>query len=227
MPGVGTLRAERETAVSPQIPDVELLSPETAISVPSPSPRERRSPDRRSYDAQTAKTPSASVAGTVSADFRCQYRYQNATRCRLRAADSESGLCIRHLRQKFAALLPSFPDDSADLSKDLLRGPLEFSSADDLREYLTRLLILMTKGGVSPRRGAVLAYITNQLLHSHVAAEKESADEEPQFIFDLPRPQRDWPDDSERAIYARMSTLHGSNAPTDSDACPASPEKKS
>jgi len=49
----------------------------------------------------------------------------------------------------------------------------------------------MAKGRVSPRRASVLAYITTQLLHTHVAAEKESSDEEPQIIFDLPSPERD------------------------------------
>lgn len=131
------------------------------------------------------------MAGIVPADSRCQYRYQNAARCRLRAADSESGLCVRHLRQKFAAFLPSFPDDTADLSKDLLPGGKDFSSAEDLRDYLLRLLILMTEGRVSPRRASVLAYISNQLLHSHVVAEKEADDEPQQFVFDLPRPKRD------------------------------------
>ena len=157
--------------MSLQTPDVEVLSPETT--------------------SETADITSASVAVTVSAEPRCQYRYQNATRCRLRAADSESGLCVRHLRQKFAALLPSFPDDTADLTKDLLPKGAKFSSAEDLRDYLLRLLILMTEGRISPRHASVLAYISNQLLHSHVVAEKEADDAPQQFVFDLPRPKRD------------------------------------
>jgi len=171
VPGVGTPRAERET-MSLQATEVEVLSPESTVT-------------------QAAETTSAVVAGAALADSRCQYRYQNATRCRLRAADSESGLCVRHLRQKFAAILPSFPDDSADLSKDLLPHGRDFSSTEDLRDYLLRLLILMTEGRVTPRRASVLAYISNQLLHTHIAAEKESADEKPEIIFDLPRPRRD------------------------------------
>ena len=77
----------------------------------------------------------------------------------------------------------------------LLQSDLsKFSSAEDLREFLTRLLIQATKGRVSPRRAAVLAYITNQLLHSHCVGEKEldkESENVPQIIFDLPRPQRD------------------------------------
>ena len=68
---------------------------------------------------------------------------------------------------------------------------LRFSSSEDLCDFLTRLLFLMTEGAVSPRRAAVLAYVTTQLLHTHVAAEKEASKEDQQIIFDLPRPKRD------------------------------------
>src|SRR5260370_86717 len=56
---------------------------------------------------------------------------------------------------------------------------------------------LVVKGRVSPRRASVLAYITNQLLHSHrsIILETTAAKEETRIINDLPRPQRDWPED--------------------------------
>ena len=103
-------------------------------------------------------------------------------------------------------------DDFSDLSPDLLKG-IKFSCADDLREYLTRLLILMSKGQVSPRRAAVLAYITNQLLHSHcvVVKEEKEADNQPQqWIFDLPRPKRDDVVDPETAFYESMGKYNTS-----------------
>ena len=118
-------------------------------------------------------------------DSRCLHRYHNGAQCRLRGSESQSGLCSRHFRLN-AAALPSAPNDSVDLSK--------FSSAEDLGEFLTGLLLQATKGRVSPRRAAVLAYITNQLLHSRCVVEKEldkESDKEPQIIFDLPRPKRD------------------------------------
>lgn len=129
---------------------------------------------------------------SVDSASRCHYRYPNGRRCTLPGLPAKSGLCLRHYNRQVAAGLPLVPtcDDSADLSPELLCG-IKFSSADDLREYLTRLLTLMTRGGVSPRRAAVLAYITSQLLHSHVVAEKEAEDEPQQFVFDLPRPKRD------------------------------------
>jgi hypothetical protein len=83
-----------------------------------------------------------------------------------------------------------------DLSADLLPELSEFSSGADIRQFLARLLVLVTKGRISPRRASVLAYITNQLLHSHRAIIHESkfAEEEPRIIIDMPRPDRDdWP----------------------------------
>jgi len=109
---------------------------------------------------------SAIAADPPPADSRCQHRYQNGTRCRLRCSDSHSGLCSRHFRMKNAAVLPSFPDDSADLSAELLPELSECSSVVDLRKFLARLLVLVTQGRVSSRRASVLSYIAYQLLHS-------------------------------------------------------------
>jgi hypothetical protein len=49
----------------------------------------------------------------------------------------------------------------------------------------------VTKGRISPRRAAVLAHISNQLLHSHRAIEKEEERQPTQIIMDLPRTKRD------------------------------------
>lgn len=151
------------------VPDVEVQQPETSnpenpaqVSIPSP------------------------------VGLRCQHRFANGKQCRQSGLPSQAGLCSHHFRlSNPSVVFPCTPNDSADLSADLLPHGAEFSSAEDVREYLTRLLILMTKGCVSPRRAAVLAYVTNQLLHSHVVAEKEADDQPQQIIFDLPRPQRD------------------------------------
>jgi hypothetical protein len=98
---------------------------------------------------------------------RCHFHYPNGRRCVLPALPVKSGLCLRHYNRQVAAGLPltSSPDDSADLSADLLPDLSRLSSVD-LRQFLARLLILVTQGRISPRRAAVLSYITNQLLHS-------------------------------------------------------------
>ncbi len=128
----------------------------------------------------------------ASREGRCQHRFSNGKRCRLPGLASQSGLCSRHFHPTTAAF-PQSASDSTDLSADLLPELSEFSSGADIRQFLARLLVQVTKGRVSPRRASVLAYITNQLLHSHRAIQKESNDEPQQIIFDLPRPDRSDP----------------------------------
>jgi len=138
--------------------------------------------------ASTTEVPGVASQGDST---RCQQVYPNGRRCRLNI--SQAGLCHRHLLQARVAkaLAAPAPSDFEDLSSDLLPEPSDFTSANDLRQFLARLLVLVTKGGVSPRRAAVLAYITNQLLHSHRAIQKE-ADTQPQrIILDMPGPHRD------------------------------------
>jgi hypothetical protein len=121
---------------------------------------------------------------------RCRHFTVNGRQCRLRVLDTRSGLCFRH------ASPPPAQSDSEDLSPELLPQLSEFESAADVKEFLARLLVLVTKGRVTPRRASVLAYITNQLLHSHSAFYREvhAQDDRPQqWIMDLPRPRRDDP----------------------------------
>ncbi len=148
--------------------DVEVLQPAAPVSEPK----------------------SASLPSPVPADSRCAYRFSNGKRCRRPGLESQSGLCSYHFGQRVIAPPPA-PSDFADLSEYLLPKVTRFTAAEDLRDYLTRLLFLMTEGRVSPRRASVLAYITTQLLHTHVAVEKELDKESDNIIFDLPRPKRD------------------------------------
>ena len=120
-----------------------------------------------------AETSSTSLSGPSPAHSRCQHRYGNGTQSRLRSSDVKSGLCSRHFTQKVTAILPSLPNDSADLSTDLLPELSQCSSSVDLRKLLSRLLVLLTQGRVSPRRASVLAYITHQLLHSPLPSKKK------------------------------------------------------
>jgi len=138
------------------------------------------------------------VAGPANTDTsRCPYRYPNGKRCRLPGLKAHFGFCLGHSKACIpGAFSPHAPGDSEDLSPELFPKLSEFDSAADIYQFLNRLLVLVTKGRVSPRRAAVLAYITNQLLHSHraIARENEAQAEEPQqIIIDMPRPKRDWP----------------------------------
>lgn len=138
-------------------------------------------------------SPGVQKPRSAKPDARCHYRYPNGRRCVLPGLPDKSGLCLRHYNRQVAAGLPLGPlhNDFEDLSADLLPKGTRFSSSEDLRDFLTRLVCLMTEGAISPRRASVLAYVTTQLLHTHVAAEKEASNEDQQIFFDLPCPKRD------------------------------------
>ncbi len=126
---------------------------------------------------------------------RCPFIYSNGKRCRLPGLSAHLGFCLGHSKHTIP-LPPNSFEDSEDLSSDLLPQPSQFDSPDDVSQFLARLLVLVTKGRVSPRRASVLAYITNQLLHSHHAIERKQAIDLENQPFkvdfgDLPRPPRD------------------------------------
>jgi hypothetical protein len=120
-------------------------------------------------------TTAIPVSAPAKADpSRCPYIYSNGKRCRLPGLAAHHGFCLGHSKQPIPLPANSF-EDSEDLSPDLLPQLSEFDSALDVKLFLARLLVLVTKGRVSPRRASVLAYITNQLLHSHHAIDRKRA----------------------------------------------------
>ena len=124
---------------------------------------------------------------------RCRHFTADGSRCRLAVLDTRTNLCFRHSALITSASQP-LQNDSVDFTAELLPELSEFNSGVDINKFLARLLKLVTKGSISPRRASVLAYITNQLLHSHraIARETNPGDDEPQrIIIDMPRPDRD------------------------------------
>ena len=115
---------------------------------------------------------------------RCHFRFKNGMRCRLPASTSQSRFCPQHLRDTLG--VPEPPNDATDLTADLLPDLSEFSSAIDIRQFLARLLVQLTKGRLSPRRASVLAFICNQLLHSVGVIVREKAAEPTEIVFDVP-----------------------------------------
>jgi hypothetical protein len=118
---------------------------------------------------------------------QCRHFTANGSRCRLRVLDHRHSALI-------AALSQPQKDDFTDLSAELLPELSEFAAGADIRQFLARLLVLVTKGRISPRRASVLGYLTNQLLHSHRAIALEAGppvEQEQRIIIDMPRPHRD------------------------------------
>jgi hypothetical protein len=101
----------------------------------------------------------------INDSTRCLYRYANGKRCRLTGSQPHCGLCPHHFALAKPTASLELYNDAEDLSADLLPQLSELSPSIDLRQFLARLLTLVARGRVSPRRASVLAYITTQLLH--------------------------------------------------------------
>src|SRR6266849_8251186 len=146
----------------------------------------------------TTQNPSTTVhpdpVGVVTSNLsnRCHYRYPNGKRCRLSGSQPHFGLCSHHFSLSNPGASQQSYSDSEDLSADLLPELSEFSAGIDIRQFLARLLTLVTKGRISPRRASVLAYITNQLLHSHraIAHDNHLQPQQPTPLLDFSH----WPD---------------------------------
>jgi len=132
-------------------------------------------------------------ASPKTATSRCTYLYPNGKCCSLPGSPTHSGLCLRHSQTTAPAPFPvHIQNDSEGLSAELLPELSQFSSGVDINKFLARLLILITKGRVSPRRASVMAYVTNQLLHSHRAISRDNLvkpQQEERLEFDF----SDWP----------------------------------
>jgi hypothetical protein len=115
---------------------------------------------------------------------RCQHSFPSGRRCRMPVSDLRAGVCAHHFRERLVR-------EEADLSTALVGELKKFETAGEVNDVLSRLLILVSQGRVSPRRAAVMAYICNLLLRSVPKPENEP----PEIIFDAPRPDRSHPDE--------------------------------
>jgi hypothetical protein len=130
--------------------------------------------------------PKPAKSNSINHSSRCRHRFANGMRCRLPASDANS-FCASH------AKLSENVREPADLAATLTAGLTEFTSASHINDFLARLLLLLAQNRISPRRAAVLAYITNQLLHTLPAIEREATAADPKnkppvIIWDMPRP---------------------------------------
>jgi len=124
----------------------------------------------------------------INNSARCTYRFPNGRRCRLYVTAVNPNFCPAH------APLPANQHDPAEIASTLTANLDDFTSAAQINDFLSRLLLLLAQDKISTRRAAVLAYITNQLLRTLPAIAKEENAEPTSFIFDAPRPERDLPE---------------------------------
>ena len=141
---------------------------------------------------------------------RCQYHTPSGRRCRFPVSDTRSPHCLRHasrLAPTSRGLAPTArdlaqPRSAAPAALDdglisaLPADPAAFKSPSQINDFLSALLVHLAQNRISARRAAVLAYITNQLLRTLPAIEKELEAQSPEdapgtkVILDLPRPHR-------------------------------------
>jgi hypothetical protein len=106
-------------------------------------------------------------------------------RCRLIGFGSQP-FCPKHTQVVTPPQL-----NPAEIASTLTANLDDFTSAAQINDFLSRLLLLLAQDKISTRRAAVLAYITNQLLRTLPAIAKEENAEPAQIIFDMPGPERE------------------------------------
>jgi hypothetical protein len=113
---------------------------------------------------------------------RCFYHSATGRQCRSWVIDPRGMFCPRH-----CAAQPNGPDD---LTFHLLQRSCNFQNAEGIRDSLSRLYSLLAADAISPRRAAVLGYLTSLLLRTLPALYND-----PTPKLELPSPPPNWPNE--------------------------------
>jgi hypothetical protein len=108
------------------------------------------------------------TAISVVQSARCNHRDPKGRQCRTLALDARSGLCPRHLAQQQHEL-------AADHFAHLTTRCHFFQTAQGINYSLMNLYQLLAQNRISPRRAAVLAYISSLLLRTLPAITADNA----------------------------------------------------
>jgi hypothetical protein len=130
----------------------------------------------------TISVPSDNAEAT-----RCQHHSPSRRRCRHARKDSRSRFCAAH------DLLEQQRHDGDRC--DAILGepdPGHFDTAAGINHALTGLYVLLAEDRISPRRAAVLAYISSLQLRTLPVIEHETQRDAPvpRVVFDRPTPPR-------------------------------------
>lgn len=113
---------------------------------------------------------------------RCQHRTRNG-RCTMPPVNPAGNLCYDHARMALHA------GSNADYAKFLTQESDGFQTAAGINSALGNLYMLLAKGRISPRRAAVLAHISNLLLRTLPAIDKDISPDADRDLPDLPAEQ--------------------------------------
>src|SRR6202158_4116287 len=106
------------------------------------------------------------TANPVVQSARCSHRDPKGRQCRALALDRRSGLCPRHLAEQQQEL-------AADHFRHLTTRCQFFQTAQGINYSLMNLYQLLAQNRISPRRAAVLSYISSLLLRTLPQIEDE------------------------------------------------------
>jgi hypothetical protein len=99
------------------------------------------------------------TAKSAVLSLRCAYRTSDGRQCRQSASDAHTGLCPQHRASQEQELV-------ADHYKHLTTKFQFFQTAQGINFSLMNLYQLLAQNRISPRRAAVLAYISSLLLRT-------------------------------------------------------------
>jgi len=145
-------------------------------------------------------TPQFAKSSPINNSARCNHRFPNGMRCRLIGFGSQP-FCPKHTQPAAAPPQP----DPAEIASTLTAGLNDFTSAAQINDFLSRLLLLLAQDKISTRRAAVLAYITNQILRTLPAIAKEENAQPTGIIVDMPGPY-DPPGSDNSSVSAPQDT---------------------
>src|SRR5712692_9528821 len=128
-------------------------------------------------------TMKAKTTKSILAPQRCRHLSPTGRQCCSPAAAPESTLCARHAA--------AVPQPSVDFSAELLDGCGDFQRAQQINHSLIALYKLLAQGRISPRQGAVLAYIGSLVLRSLKAIDYDLDRFTPEAASDLEEESED------------------------------------
>jgi hypothetical protein len=99
------------------------------------------------------------TASPVVLSARCTHRTASGRRCRLSVSDAHSSLCRQHRAEQIQ-------EQAADHRLQLVRNFQGFQTAQGINHSLKHLYELLAQNRISPRRAAVLSYISSLLLRT-------------------------------------------------------------
>jgi hypothetical protein len=120
---------------------------------------------------------------------RCRYRTPTGRRCRAARSSPSSPHCAHHRAMAKKAPLD---DIAADLTARLKDIRVSLQSAQGVHNSLAELYVLLAQDRVSPRRAAVLAYLSSLLLRTLPDSGEDAAALKPEikFVFNrAPKPE--------------------------------------